>query len=208
MAGKKESNNTRSGFIRKKEAIIVVLLLGIVLTLLFYSKAVGIPFKSSAEVDVLAIITSIFVVALFMERSIEAILIPVRAHGRQKIEQELEDVQKAAEVDHSKKSEQRAKERELQAYKLSTARRAYWMSFSFGLVVSLVGVRTLAGFVEPSALERLGDMHRTFFSFVDIVLTGGVIAGGSAAIDKIGREISRVFKLYSAVDPKPSQPLS
>jgi len=205
MSSQNESSNPGKRFKQKKEVLIVVLLLGIVLTLLYYSNVVNIPFKSFTESDLLSIITSMFVVAVFMERSVEAILIPVRAPDRQKIEQELEDIRKAAQTDDSKKDAQLIKERELQSYRLITAQRAYWLSFAFGLVISLVGVRTLAGLVEPDALAALGGMHRTLFSFVDIVLTGGVIAGGSAAIDKIAREISRFFNLNSGVDPKPPQ---
>jgi hypothetical protein len=138
-----------------------------------------------------------------MERAIEAILIPVRAPDRQKIEQELADIKRAAETDDTKKEVQIAKERELAIYRLKTAQRAYWISFGFGLIISLVGIRTLAGLVNPEDLKALGDIHRTLFSFVDIVLTGGVIAGGSAAIDKIGRAISEFFKFRSAMDGKP-----
>jgi hypothetical protein len=65
-----------------------------------------------------------------------------------------------------------------------------------------VGIRTLAGLVNPDDLKALGDIHRTLFSFVEIVLTGGVIAGGSAAIDKIGRAINDFFKFKSATDAK------
>ena len=200
MLGQNDSNNTRARFTHKTEAIIVILLIVVVLVLQYYSKATGIPFKLFTQSDVLAIITSMFVVAVFMERSIEAILTPVRAPDRQKIEQELEDIRKAAETDDSKKDGQRAKERELEVYKLETAQRAYWISFVFGLVISLVGVRTLAGLVDPEALKTLGAIHRTLFSCVDIVLTGGVIGGGSAAIDKIGRGISSYFNLKSATE--------
>ena len=38
------------------------------------------------------------------------------------------------------------------------------------------------------------------FTFIDVVLTGGVIAGGSAAIDKIGRKISGFYNLKSATN--------
>ncbi len=179
-------------------AIFIVLILAATFALLYYTKATGVPFKSFTESDVLAIITSMFVVAVFMERSIEAILIPVRAPDRQKLEQELEDIG----TDDSKKGKQIEKERELQTYKLNTAKYANWLSICFGLIISVVGIRTLAGLVNPDDLKALGDIHRTLFSFVDIVLTGGVIAGGSAAIDKIGRKISESFKLTSATDEK------
>lgn len=197
------SNNTGKRFPHITEIAIVVLLFGTILALLYYSKAIDIPFKSFTESDILTIITSIFVVAVFMERSVEAILIPVRAPDRQRIEQELEDLRKAVKTDDSKNNELRIKERELEQYRLSTSRCAYWLSFVFGLVISLAGIRTLSGLVDPKALAGLGEVQRMLFSLVDIVLTGGVIAGGSAAIDKIGRGISGYFNLRSAADPKP-----
>jgi hypothetical protein len=198
MNAKSESNEDRKRQIHKVEIFIVALLLGAVLLLLYYNKFPGIPFKTFTDTDILAIVTSLFVVAVFMERSIEAILTPVRAPDRQKLKQELDDLRKAAETDISKKAAQRVKECELETYRLHTARWAYWLSFVFGLLISLVGIRTLAGLVEPTELEKLGALQRTLFSFVDIVLTGGVIAGGSAAIDKIGRKISEFYKLRSA----------
>jgi hypothetical protein len=181
---------------------LVIVILGIVFALLYFTKAPGIPFKPIQKTDVLAIITSMFVVAVFMERSIEAILTPVRVPDRQKIERELEDCEREAKNDESKESEVIAKQRELATYRLKTAQRAYWLSFSFGLIISLVGIRTLAGLVDPEQFEKLDDLHRTMFSFVDIILTGGVIAGGSAAINKIARAISEFFKLKSATDSK------
>ena len=101
MSAEKISNKIKDWFPHKREVAFVALLLGIVLILLCYSKITGIPFKSFTESDILAIITSLFVVAVFMERSIEAILIPIRAPDRQKIEQELEDIRKAAEKEKS-----------------------------------------------------------------------------------------------------------
>lgn len=144
-----------------KEVVFVVL----ILALLYYTKATGVLFKSFVESDVLAIITSMFVVAVFMERLVAAILTPVRAPDRQKIEREIEDIKRAVETDKSKKGEQVEKENELQLYKLNTAKHANWLSFGFGLIISVVGIRTLAGLVNPDDLKALGDIHRTLFSY-------------------------------------------
>lgn len=195
------SKNNR--FSHVKEVILVISLLIAAFALLYYTNATSISFKPFIESNAMAIITSMFVMAVFMERSIEAILIPIRAPDRQKIEQELSELKRTAEADNNKQDIQK-KEWDLVRYKLGTAKRAYWLSFGFGLVISIVGIRTLSGLVNPDDLKALSDLHRTFFSFVDIVLTGGVIAGGSAAIDKIGRAISKFFELRSAVDEKPS----
>jgi hypothetical protein len=199
-------NNKRFG--HKTAVALVIVILSAVFALLYFTKATGVPFKSIQETDVLAILTSMFVVAVFMERSIEAILTPVRVPDRQKIERDLEDYKREAKTDETKIKDVIAKQRELDTYRLKTAQRAYWLSFSFGLVISLVGIRTLAGLVEPDELQKLGDLHRTMFSFVDIILTGGVIAGGSAAINKIASAISNFFKLKSATDSKVSDDTS
>ena len=87
----------------------------------------------------------------------------------------------------------------LEKYRLETAQRAYWTSFICGLIISLVGVRTLGGLVDISALE---ETQAIAFHFVDVVLTGGVISGGSAAIDKMGRRINETLGLKSATDSK------
>ena len=180
------------------EAIFVVLTLGAAFALLYYTNAAGVPFKSFTESDILSIITSMFVVAVFMERSIEAILTPIRAPDRSRMEKELEDIKKAAKSDVTMMQVIATKERELKTYRLQTAQRAYWLSFILGLLISVAGIRTLSGLVNPEDLKALGVVHRHLFSFVDIVLTSGVIAGGSAAIDKIGRAISEFFNLKSA----------
>jgi hypothetical protein len=72
-------------FSHTTEAIFIVLILGAALALLYYTKATGVPFKTFTQSDVLSIITSMFVVAVFMERSIEAILTPIRSPDRQEI---------------------------------------------------------------------------------------------------------------------------
>lgn len=253
-------------FSHKTEVVFVIGILAVALVTLWITKATGLPFKSFTESDVLSIIASLFVIAVFMERSVEAILTPIRAPDRQKIEKELNDLPdrqkiekkindlnelfKALKKDDNKtelrekiekelndlnedlealKKDDNEKEwketkTELAVYKLNTARYAYWLSFVFGIIISLFGVRTLAGLVEPEALESLKttlyvqepfcnyqyicdkiqktfwNRHYYYFSGADIILTGGVIAGGSAAIDKIGRTISRFFNLRSAVD--------
>ena len=196
MPSANTSANTVTRFQHREEALFIILILVAFFGLLYYSTPPFLPFKSIAETDVLAIVTSLFVIAIFMERSVEAILIPVRIPDRKKIEHKL----KKAKKDDSKKIELLALEQQLENYRMVTAQRALWISFVFGLLISLVGVRTLAGLVDPGALEKLGKLHSFLFSFVDIVLTGGVIAGGSTAIDKIGRKIRTYFNLGSVTD--------
>lgn len=194
------SNSKRIG--HKGAVALVVVILGVVFGLIYITDAKGVQFKPFTESDVLAIVTSMFVVAVFMERSIEAVLTPIRTRDRQLIERDIEDLQNAVKEDATKQKELTAKKHELASYRLDTAQRAYWLSFGFGLLISLVGIRTLSGLVRPEDLDALKGMNGKMFSFVDVMLTGGVISGGSAAINKIARAISGFFKLKSATDSK------
>ena len=196
--------NKVTGFIKQNghrgTVFVVTLILCCIFAVLYIFNLSAIPFKDLSDSKILEIVMSMFVVSVFMERAIEAFLVPVRTPDRQKIEQEIERLSTAEPVNAEKLQK---KKQELAVYKLHTARRAYWLSFTFGLAVSFAGVRALSGLVDFSKLPELNDLHRTIFSFVDVLITGGVISGGSAAVDKMGRSIRKALNLTSATDSRP-----
>ena len=54
-----------------------------------------------------------------------------------------------------------------------------------GLLISAVGIRTLESMVDRNALTEISRLQSLVFRLVDVLLTGGVIAGGSEGIHKI-----------------------
>jgi hypothetical protein len=209
MKGVRQMNENKDRFSHWKEAVIILLILAALGLVLYFIDTSNLTFKKITETDIFAIISSLFVVAVFMERTVEAILSPIRSPDRQKIEHDIEDIKHNIErLNNSSQpdvDEQRAlldKQHDLDLYNLRTAKRASWLSFVFGLIISFVGVRALSGLIEPAEFKGLEKLNRNLFSFVDVVLTGGVIAGGSAAIDKIGRAISQFYNLKSASSAK------
>ena len=84
-----ENTVTKNHFENTKEVLLIILFLVAVLALLYHSKPTFLPFKPFTESDILAIVSALFVVAIFMERSIEAILIPVRKPDQMLIEQKI-----------------------------------------------------------------------------------------------------------------------
>lgn len=195
--------NNLTSFIKqnghKEAALVVAFILCCIFAVLYIFNLSAIPFKDFSDSTIQETVMSMFVVSVFTERAIEAFLVPVRTPDRQKIEQGIENLTTAEPVNVEKLQKEKQK---LAVYKLDTAKRAYWLSFTLGLAVSLAGVRTLSGLVDFSKLSELNDLHRTIFSFVDVLLTGGVISGGSAAIDKIGRSIRKGLNLTSATDSR------
>jgi len=183
-------------------ALLMLLAIGIVAVLLHCWDLEPLPFKkfSFQEGDILKLVMSLSVMAIFMERAVEAILIPVRTPDRQQIEHEIDTLRAelALNADPALQRRLKKKDHELETYRLHTARYAYWLSFVLGMAISLVGVRALGGLIDLEVLHQLSSAQQTFFALVDIVITGGVIAGGSAAIDKMGRRISKSLDLTSA----------
>ncbi|MGR0480384.1 MAG: hypothetical protein ACTFAL_03005 [Candidatus Electronema sp. V4] len=195
-------------FIRKHRrgaaTLLVLLCVCIAAATLRYCELLPLPLKnlSFQEGELLDLIMSLSVMAVFMERAVEAVLVPVRTPDRQEIEHEIETLRaELAQMGEEKQTLSlvvKTKERELEIYRLNTARYAYWLSFALGMAVSLVGIRALSGLIDQDALTALSNPQLMLFSLVDVVITGGVIAGGSAAVDKMGRRISKSFDLTSA----------
>lgn len=223
--------------------IAILIVIGVVVSAVDFP---GGSFVKYEELQILSLISSLFVVAVFMERSVEAILKPVRGPDKQKLLYEIQkneaqieeikerqkdldkkiqiidtllvapkdsdqgvtiDINKAqADRDYSigqksnnhteitaLKKDALKKSDTLQQYRLVTMKYAMWISFVFGLIISVVGVRILQNIIKFECVRK--GLQPWLFNSTDIILTGCVIAGGSAAIDKIGRVISSNLKM-------------
>ena len=124
--------------------------------------------------DYSSLLTNLAFIAILAERFIEVFLGVARAPEKQKIQQKIR-------IAAATKDKQTA-EGELEQYRGATARYAMQISFSLGLLTSLAGVRTLQ--ILFDATELVGT-QAFLFTFVDILLTAGLIAGGSNGINKV-----------------------
>lgn len=68
---------------------------------------------------------------------------------------------------------------ELARYKAETRLLAFLVSVVLGAIVAVMGVRALGMFVDPGEFEDLREAQRRLFHALDVVLTTGLIAGGS-----------------------------
>lgn len=179
----------------------LLLVCGGLAIVLHWGQFSALTFKDLSIMDgaLTSILTSLFVVAVFAERSVEVVLISGRTPGRQQIEEQIKRLQAKGGDDVVSLRRLAEEQERLDAYRLDTARQAHCLSFAFGVMISLVGVRALSGLVDESGLE---GAQKTVFALVDVIVTGGVIGGGSAVVDKIGRKIRQAFDLNSATDSK------
>ena len=117
----------------------------------------------------------LYIVALFVERSLEVLIKAWRQAGKFHLEEEM----RSAEPEN--KAETR---KALGEYRAGTQRRALLAGLTLGVLVSLSGVRLLGPIFDPGVTD-VWSFQQALFQFTDIVVTAGLIAGGSATIHEL-----------------------
>jgi len=79
-------------------------------------------------------------------------------------------------------------------YRADTRRIAFFTGTTLGVVIAALGVRMLEMFVDPAAVEALGDVHQRLFRGTDVLLTGAVLGGGSDALHQLVLVFTNFFK--------------
>ena len=118
----------------------------------------------------------LYIVALFVERALEVLIKAWRQGGRGLLEEGIRS--------ENTDEEKAIKERELERYKAGTQRRALLAGFTLGILVSLSGVRLLGPIFDVSG-SGASEFQAAVFQFADIVITAGLIAGGSSTIHEL-----------------------
>ncbi len=119
----------------------------------------------------------LYIVALFVERALEVLVKAWRQGGKVRLEQ-----QRRTAFDSN--SDANAAEEALGAYRAGTQRRALLLGLTLGLMVSLSGIRLLAPIFQLDATDNPA-FQLAAFNFTDIVITAGLIAGGSSTIHEL-----------------------
>jgi hypothetical protein len=192
---------------------------GMMIALLYLSIQLSptpVPFRDYTLDEVIQLLTGIAMIALFLERALEVFITTWRGPGSSEKEQDIEKAKDAAEkilaeieksvglsqmeIDAKKVQynqallEQQNAEGVQCIYKSQTKRIALWSSLIFGLAVSVVGVRSLEPLTNPEMFKSITDFQRAAFHVVDVLLTGGLIAGGSEGIHKITAIFTEFFE--------------
>ena len=117
----------------------------------------------------------LYVVALFVERSLEVLIKAWRQGEKTRLQEEVRSAEESAKADA---------EKALEEYKAGTQRRALLVGLTLGILVSLSGVRLLGPIFEFGVADAW-TIQQAIFQFTDIIVTAGLIAGGSATIHEL-----------------------
>lgn len=128
----------------------------------------------------------LYIVALFVERSLEVLI----KAWRQGEKSSLEHNESSAEP--GSPAETQAK-KALAEYKAGTQRRALLLGLTLGVLVALSGVRLLGPIFSFNPTDH-GWFQQAVFHFTDIIVTAGLIGGGSATIHELMALVDNFLK--------------
>ena len=168
------------------------------------------PIEVTVE-SVLSLFGLIFVITLFVERAQEVVLTNWRARGSEELdlkilglERQLNRLNNTPNNDQPVEPIYAELERlriEKLNYRSHTRVLALRVGVIFGVAVSMAGVRTLGVFVPLDTLLAFSTVQQAIFHCVDVIITGGVVAGGSDGVHKMA-ELYRVFVETKAKEEK------
>ncbi len=100
---------------------------------------------------------------------------------RQQLKEVTNDIDEQHKLRDKLLAQLHGKSEDLHQYQAITKRVALWTGFLFGLLMSLAGVRALSSLLSMPAIEY----QRMLFRSLDVILTAGLISGGSEGIHPI-----------------------
>jgi len=185
------------------------LLIAAALSLPLWLTPEPVVFKDFGTTEVAQLLTSLLLVALFLERALEVFVTTWRGPGAAELDRQVRQcADQKAQLEQRPEAQREAlqsardaamaalehAEQEKSQYKSQTQRIALWSGLTLGLLISAAGLRTLQALVDPEALSRLPKTQVVVFHLVDVLLTGGLIAGGSEGIHKLTQVYSNFME--------------
>jgi hypothetical protein len=162
----------------------LVLLPLLVLTIVYSASPQSAPFKADLTFQaVLGALGGIFIIVLLVERVTEIAITIWRQTQADSLKQEIDSLSK----DAAKAADLLAKSKEFAIYQAETKGIALLISFSISVIVCSAGIGLLSTIIDTS---RAGV---GFIRGTDILLTSGLIAGGSDAFHKFVSALETFF---------------
>lgn len=154
------------------------------------------------------LLTGIGVVTIIIERSIEIILKVWRGEGRAEKDQDINlanaNLEKAIKGEGELsidlcETNKRIADYNLINYRQQTAVLAIRLSYFIGVVISLAGFRVLENLYDAG---ELGGLQHNMFHSIDIILTAGLIAGGSKGLHLLTQTFGDFFEAQRKISKK------
>lgn len=175
--------------------LLAIVPLGTILSFPAWLAPQHLEFRDLDTTAIMQVLAILFMIALLAERALEIFVGTWRSPRATQLDLSVSTLEeKIAKLENLAKPDQAAlaatragldeAKRQERQYRCVTRQIVLWVGLGLGLLVSAVGCRALEVLVDPS-VRQWSSAQVTAFRLVDVVLTGGVIAGGSEGIHRI-----------------------
>ena len=160
----------------------------IVLTIVYSVHPQFAPIKTDLTFQtVLGALGGIFVIVLLVERVTEIAITIWRQSSADSLKEEVDSLAKDTAKEPAKAADLLAKSKELATYQAETKSIALLIGFSVSVIVCAAGVGLLSTIVDTEKAST------SFIRGIDILLTSGLIAGGSDAFHQFVSTLETFF---------------
>jgi hypothetical protein len=168
----------------KKTILLLIPLAIAILGGCFLMKSVR--FKEDLGQEIGHVLSSLLVIALFVERLIEVVVSIWREPDQEKKDHAVATVSGPdGKALAGKEADQEELKKTQVEHKADTGVFASAVGLCIGVLVAAVSFQCLGHLFDPQSLGELPETQRKLFVGVDILLTGAVLSGGSDAVHKI-----------------------
>lgn len=196
----KETNSNNYKRLKLFKSLIGILIVVIILlSILFFPKSI--PFWPFNVSDIVVLLVSLFLISLFIERTVEVIIIVFREKDKQELINDLNSERKKAEqsakeVPKDKPAHEDEAARKLNNYNAETKTLAIPIAFTLGIVISALGIRVLQPLIDPAIFKTLSTLQKALFTGADTLVTGALLGGGSKGIHEIMEAFLNTVEKY------------
>lgn len=185
----------------KKIFAVAVILVVVVLVVVYNFDAI--PFKDEFLSNIGNLLALLFFASLLLERALDVLLTITRAPHSEQLDEVIADFRyllQQKDIPPEKKQQTResliAKQDEKRDWRNGTRNISMWLGLILGVIIAAVGIRTLGSIIDMSAIPN--KAQHDAFAVVDVLLTGGLLAGGSDGIHKVAELYRNFFESRSA----------
>lgn len=181
--------------------LVITLCAIVVLAIIFYPRYIPLWEFNIGEVGL--ILLGLFVLALIIERVAESIVSIWRDPLAEKYQTEVDNLEvrlKKLSGTRAGKTLEKKEEanKRLNEYKAVTKTQALYLTLFIGVIVSAIGIRVLQPLVDMTVFKYLTREQKVIFSTIDIIVTGGLIGGGSKGMHEIVEAVVNTSQWYRA----------
>ncbi len=169
-----------------KSFVIAVIAFFVVMLITYVAKLqAGIELKENMTIEtVIGVLTVFMLLTLVVERFADVVITGPREFDKMEIQERLDALKKS-------NADTTAVSKELREFRMDTLKQTVKLNLFLGLLLGLAGFRILT--MVSGDVSQLQGAQQLIFHTVDIMLTAGLIAGGSKGINVISSSMKSWF---------------